>query len=251
MATRRPAPPPGGDWRRRMRVRGSWPQHAIARFGWLIVGGVVGLACALLGTIGVLTSADNDLSGVPGVVAVVAVSLLIFGGMAGLVVGLPLQFAMRAWLRSPNREELEAMRLAQAHARPLLPPGLRPGSWWAGVYEQCVRSVTGYHAVVRTLPHGPARTWLADAGRRLDWELDEAQRLALLGESLDSAQAPGGETVMAIAARLDTARVAFAQTTEQAASIALDLRSDTAFVEVRAQLDVLAAQAPHLRTEPT
>lgn len=54
---------------------------------------------------------------------------------------------------------------------------------------------------------------------------------------------------MTIAERLDEARTAFGQTTEQAASIALDLRSDTGFAEVRAQLDTLAAQAPHLRTE--
>jgi hypothetical protein len=40
---------------------------------------------------------------------------------------------------------------------------------------------------------------------------------------------------------------AFAETTERAASIALDLRDDSDFAQVRAQLDMLAEQAPQLR----
>ncbi|GAA1384852.1 hypothetical protein GCM10009613_16330 [Pseudonocardia kongjuensis] len=250
MAPRRPAPPPGGDWRRRMRVRGRWPQHALARFGALIIGGFAALGFGVLGMIGVAVSEEpSGLDGVPGMLAILVVTVLFVGIPVGLLVGLPVQFATRAWLRSPSPDELAAMRLAQGEARPVLPPGLRAGSWWAGAYEDCVRAVTAYHAVVRTTPDGPARSWLVDVGRRLDWQLDEALRLAVLGESLDSGHAPGGPTAVTIAERLDEARTAFGQTTEQAASIALDLRSDTGFAEVRAQLDTLAAQAPHLRTE--
>ncbi|BBG03376.1 MULTISPECIES: hypothetical protein [Pseudonocardia] len=250
MASKRPAPPPGGDWRRRMRVRGGRLQHAMARFGALIIGGLAAFGFGLLGMIGMAVSEEpSTLDGVPGAIAILLVMVMFVGIPAGLLVGLPVQLATRAWLRSPSPDELAAMRAAQGQARPVQPPGLRPGSWWAGAYEDCVRAVTAYHAVVRTTPDGPARSWFADVGRKLDWQLDEALRLAVLGESLDAGQAPGGPTAVTIAARLEEARAAFGQTTEQAASIALDLRSATGFADVRAQLDTLAAQAPHLRTE--
>ncbi|MEV1295468.1 hypothetical protein [Pseudonocardia sp. NPDC049635] len=233
-----------------MRVRGRWPQHALARFGSLIVGGIAALGFGVLGLIGMaVTDEPSSLDGLPGALAILIVTVLFVGIPFGLLVGLPVQLATRAWLRSPSPQERAAMQAAQGQARPVLPPGLRPGSWWAGAYEDCVRAVTAYHAVVRTTPDGPARSWFTDVGRQLDQQLDEALRLAVLGESLDAGQAPGGPTAVVIADRLEQARAAFGQTTEQAASIALDLRSDTGFAEVRAQLDTLAAQAPHLRTE--
>lgn len=248
--SRRPAPPPGGDWRRRMRVRGGWPQHALARFGWLVVGAAVGAVFAVFGLIGVAVSDDpTGPTGFGGAVAVVVGSFLLFGLPAALFVGLPVQYATRAWLRSPNADEREAMRVAQGQARSVQPPGLRAGSWWSGAYGDCVGAVTAFHAVVRTLPDGAARTWFTDIGRRLEWELDEALRLAQLGEGIDSG-APGGSAARTIADRLEGARAAFARTTDRAATIALDLRVDSGFDDVAAQLDVLAAQAPHLRGHP-
>ena len=47
--------------------------------------------------------------------------------------------------------------------------------------------------------------------------------------------------------RLRAAKKSFAETTERAAAIALELRDDSDFVLVRAQLDLLAEQAPQLR----
>jgi acyl carrier protein phosphodiesterase len=47
--------------------------------------------------------------------------------------------------------------------------------------------------------------------------------------------------------RLRAAKTSFAETTERAAAIALDLRRDSDFVRVRAQLDMLAEQVPQLR----
>jgi hypothetical protein len=46
---------------------------------------------------------------------------------------------------------------------------------------------------------------------------------------------------------LGAAEKAFAETTERAATIALDLRDESDFERVRAQLDMLAEQAPQLR----
>ncbi|WP_147263933.1 hypothetical protein [Prauserella sp. PE36] len=52
-----------------------------------------------------------------------------------------------------------------------------------------------------------------------------------------------------VAELLRAAETSFAETTERAAAIALGLRDDSDFVRVRAQLDMLAEQAPNLRAE--
>jgi hypothetical protein len=101
---------------------------------------------------------------------------------------------------------------------------------------------------VATLSAGPGRDWLADIGTTLDAELAEALRLARLGESLEPDELTGpGETVYQVLDRLRAAKQSFAETTERAAEIALDLRKHSDFVHVRAQLDVLAEQVPQLR----
>jgi hypothetical protein len=93
------------------------------------------------------------------------------------------------------------------------------------------------------------RDWFAAVGETLDGELAEALRLARLGETLepaDDGEEPG-DTAQRVLGLLCTAETAFAETTERAAEIALDLRDESDFVRVRAELDVLAEQAPQLR----
>jgi hypothetical protein len=134
-------------------------------------------------------------------------------------------------------------------ARAVLPVyGLRHHGRWERFYEACARSVATYHDVVATVPYGVGRNWLADIGTTLDAELAEALRLAQLGESLepDELTAPG-KTVYKVLERLRSAKQSFAETTERAAAIALDLRRESDFVQVRAQLDTLAEQVPQLR----
>jgi hypothetical protein len=46
---------------------------------------------------------------------------------------------------------------------------------------------------------------------------------------------------------LRAAEKAFAETADRAVAIGLDLRAESDFVHVRAQLDLLAEQAPNLR----
>jgi hypothetical protein len=138
---------------------------------------------------------------------------------------------------------------ASPTARAALPVyGLRRHGRWERFYEACARSVATYHDVVATVPHGAGRDWLADIGTTLDAELAEALRLAQLGESLepDELTTPG-ETVYKVLERLRSAKHSFAETTERAAAIALDLRRESDFVQVRAQLDTLAEQVPQLR----
>lgn len=251
MATKRPAPPPGGDWRRRMAVRGGRVSHTIAAHGWLVfllVGVAVGIVLGI--AIGVSETGQYPADELIARTIGSAIAGVIFCAVPSvLFVGLPGQFLARSYLRSASPQERQAMQQATADAPAALPDGLSPGSRWARAYEGCVGSVTAFHGVVRTVPDGPAKDWLLGIGRRLDGELAQALRTARLGESVEIG-APGGDVARSVGAQLEVARTAFHDTTTHAASIALDLRTESNFEAVRSQLDVLAAQAPHLRPDP-
>jgi hypothetical protein len=231
------------DWRARMAVRGGPLSHAIARSGWLVFA-VLG-ALVMVG-VAVLYAANPTADAVDNGVAANFVGAVIvmapIGAAIGALLGLPAQFAARAWLRNPTDAERRAAREAvPAH-------GLRASGRWARSYEVCARSVTAYHEVVATLPDGAGRDWLAGIGETLDDELSESLRLARLGESLepDGADELDG-TALRVLDRLRAAEKSFDETTERAAAIALELRDESDFVRVRAQLDMLAEQTPHLR----
>lgn len=239
-----------GTWRERMAVRGGRVSHALAASGWVVLGGL-GAVCGLLVTLVYVLSGQEYGSSVAGRV-IGGVILFVPAGFVlfAVLFGLPTQFAARAWLRTPSRVELDAARAAGADAPPAVPEGLREGSRWADVFAGCARSVTAFHTVVGTLEHGPAREWFTGVGRTLDRELDEALRLARLGQSLETADRPAGGTADEVAERLRQARAAFAETTERAAATALALGPRSDLAAVRAQLDMLAAQVPVLRSDP-
>ncbi|WP_349301722.1 hypothetical protein [Pseudonocardia nematodicida] len=249
MAPRGPVPPPGGDWRRRMAVRGGKVSHTLASHGllvFLLAGVVLGLVVGV--SIGLAPPDPGDPELGVRLIAGAIVGMIFCAVPSVLFLGLPAQTLARSYLRSASPEEREAMSRAAARAPDYVPDGLRHGSRWARAYSGSVGSVTAFHGIVRTVPDGPAREWLQEIGKRLDTELAEALRLARLGETVE-AGAPGGDAARDVGARLEVARTAFHDTTEHAASIALDLRADSGFDDVRAQLDQLAAQAPHLRRE--
>ncbi|MCT2584108.1 hypothetical protein [Actinophytocola gossypii] len=247
------AAPAFGDWRARMALRGGPVTHMIARAGW----GVFAVLCAVL-MVGVAVlyaanpgenGADNSTGAnfIGGMIAFVPI-----GAAIGALLGLPAQFAVRSWLRTPTELERRAARAAEEHATRFVADGLRASGWWAGAYERCAKSVTAFHAVVGTLRHGAGQDWFTGIGDTLDLELAEALRLARLGEGLAPDVSNGARLTGAALEAADLLRAAersFAETTERAASIALDLRDETDFVRVRAQLEMLAAQAPHLRAE--
>ncbi|WP_226356078.1 MULTISPECIES: hypothetical protein [unclassified Pseudonocardia] len=250
MARGMPAPPPGGDWRRRMAVRGGRVSHTLAAHGWLVAL-LLGAACGIgigvamgIAEAGSYPAAEVIGRSIGGTIA----GVLFCSIPAVLFLGLPSQALARAYLRSASPAEQEAMRRATENAPASLPDGLVAGSRWARAYSGCVGSVTAFHGVVRTVPDGAAKDWLHDIGRNLDAELAEALRTARMGESLESA-GQGSEVARTVGARLEVARTAFHDTAELAASIALDLRVDSGFDDVRSQLDQLAAQAPHLRRQ--
>jgi hypothetical protein len=229
------------DWHKRMAVRGGPVSHALARAGWLVfgmLGSLVMVAFALqYASDPGADAVDNGFAAnlVGGLIVMMPI-----GAVIGALLGLPVQFAARASLCAPTRAERRAAREVEpAH-------GLRDGGRWARAYENCARSVAAFHAAVATLPEGAGRDWFDEIGTTLDDELAEALRLARLGEGLAPDGEPSG-TALTVADMLGAAEKAFAETTERAATIALDMRDEPDFGRVRAQLDMLAEQAPQLR----
>jgi hypothetical protein len=240
-----------GDGREQARLPGSGAPSESARKTWVafaVLGVVVTILVAVLNTVS------------PGYLIV----LLPAGAALGGFVGFWVQLVGQAWLGNPPaatpanldagragliQAQLQAARAAADAAATRAPEhGLQPTSRWARAYLACVRSVAAYHAVVGEVPAGTGRDWLADIGTTLDRELAEALRLARLGESL-APEGPGGpsETARRVLERLRAAKKSFAETTDRAVAIALDLRAESDFIRVRAQLDLLAEQAPNLR----
>lgn len=224
-----------------MALKGGPLSHAIARAGWFVfamVGAVlmVGVAAWYAANPGE-RGADNSTAAnfVGGLIVMAPI-----GAVIGALIGLPAQFAARTWLRNPTEAERRAAREAVPEH------GLASGRW-ARSYETCARSVAAYHEVVATLPRGAGRDWLAGIGETLNEELAESLRLARLGESLDPGDGRLDGTARRVLDRLRAAEKSFAETTERAAAIALELRDESDFVRVRAQLDMLAEQTPHLR----
>lgn len=122
-------------------------------------------------------------------------------------------------------------------------------SEWSRVLETCEDAVRRYHQVVDATVDGPVRDWLANVADDLEEELDEAVRLARLGH----ATAPDGdteasETTQLIMARLTEAEQSFMETVNRATKIALSATADTEFEQIRAHLELLRAEAPHLRS---
>lgn len=235
------------DWRARMVVRGGPLSHAIARAGWLVFGalGAIVMVAAAAGFAANPgeDSLDNGFAAnlVGGLIVMMPIGAVL-GGLLGLLG----QFAARSWLTTPTEAERLAARDAQSRAARIAATGLTPNSRWARSYQTCAASVAAFHKVVESLPPGAGHDWFTTIGATLDGELAEALRLARLGESLGAA---GGPAAQPVADLLGTAEKSFAETTGRAAAIALDLRDDSDFVQVRAQLDMLAEQAPHLRAE--
>lgn len=234
-------------------MRGGPVSHALARLGWLVFA-VLGVL-AMIGVAVLYTSDPGEYGSDNSPAANFLAGVIVFtpiGAVLGALIGLPVQFAARSWLRNPTEAERRAARAAYLEeTAPRLPEhGLQPHGRWARFYEACARSVATYHDVVATVPEGAGRDWLTNIGATLDEQLAEALRLAQLGESLE----PGnhgtpGETAYRVLERLRVAKKSFDDTTERAASIALDLQKDSDFLRLRAQLDMLAEQAPNLRED--
>lgn len=143
------------------------------------------------------------------------------------------------------------MRHPGAVPRPHPEPLPALSRYWNGYVDGCAAAVTRFHRITRALPAGPARTWLAEIGQRLDTELDAVRRLATVGDSIEPAWFwLSEEPAKRIAQRLDAARSAFADAVSQAAEVAEQVALDPAHNDVRANLEVLSRQASQLAVAP-
>lgn len=236
------------EWRAGMRTRGGRVTHTIARAGWMIFGGVGAALGVVLGVMFGVAEDDPD----SGFVGMFIGGMIIFVPICAVVfvlVGFGAQFGLRAWLRTAPPVVSEEERKDDEMAAQVDEAGLRAESRWAEHYEHCLRSVAGFHDIVAALPADAAGEWFDDIGQKLDNQLAEALRLAKLGDSLEesnNSEQQLSPTAVRIDESLQTAMDAFAQTTERAASIALELHGDADFTRVRSQLDMLHQQAPQL-----
>lgn len=224
--------------------------HAVSTAGWAIFGVVGAALMFLVAVLYAFSPGEHADNGFVGNLFGGAIVFMPIGAVLGGLVGFGAQRAARAWLRSAPPVESSTARGKRLAAERSAAAGLDPSSEWSRRYQKCLRSVTAYHELVRGLDGGAAKDWLADVGATLDAELDEALQLAKVGESLDHGE-PGelSPTAKRAGEQLDDAVRSFADTADRAAAIALDLRDDSDFAKVRAQLDVLAEQTPHLRTD--
>ena len=122
---------------------------------------------------------------------------------------------------------------------------------WSRYVGGCTNSVTRFHQITVALPTGPARTWLADIARRLDFELEAVRRLAAVGDSIEPARFRISEKpAKRIAHRLGAAQSAFADAVSRAAEIAEEVALDPAHSDVQAHLELLSRQASQLALAP-
>jgi hypothetical protein len=129
------------------------------------------------------------------------------------------------------------------------PPSL--SRYWNRYVGHCAGSVARFRRITYALPAGPARTWLGEIAQRLDVELDAVRRLAIVGDSIESAWfRVREEPAKRIAQRLEAARTAFADAVSQAAEVAEQVALDPAHSDVRANLEVLSRQASQLALAP-
>lgn len=143
------------------------------------------------------------------------------------------------------------MRHAGGVPRPQPEPPPALSRYWNGYVSGCASSVARFHRITRALPPGPARTWLAEIGRRLDAELDAVRRLATVGDSIEPSWfRVREEPAKRIAHRLDAARTAFDAAVSEAAEIAEQVAIDPAHSDVQAHLEVLSRQASQLALAP-
>lgn len=235
------------DGGRRRRLK-----HVFARSGWAICAVLCGLLFVLMY---IVDQVDDQELGKLIVGAIVV--LFPLGGVIGAGIGWVVQMAARGVLRAAGDwppPEVAAGRHAQVAgpgAWPVPVPTVSPYDGMDGDfradYRRCEAAVERFRAIVASAAESPAKDWLRGLAGDLDAELVEAGRLARLGSAL----ARGNQSTAAVPAdQLKTAAASFDATAAQAGEIALTLAEGPEFERVRAQLDMLASQAPTLRAAP-
>ncbi|SFP73098.1 hypothetical protein SAMN05421810_103238 [Amycolatopsis arida] len=230
-----------------MSGRGS--RSRVARAGWAFGGAIGAGILAVVALIAGVTDADPE-QGVGIDIAAYLIVLVPIGLVLGCLVGLCVQVAARARLAHRGRPSRPA---ARQPVPPAPPPAIPLTGEWARHHVRCRDLVARFRVIVDSAPADAQPTrWLRDIAADLDKELVEVERLARYGQALapTAPRATDDPTVRRIVDRLERAERGFDATVRRAGDIVLNLAGDQQFARIRAQLDVLGKEAPHLRDLP-
>lgn len=226
----------------------------IGRTGWSLGATIGALVFAVFGVIAGLT--DHDPGNGLGETILDWLAGVIPAGIGfGVVIGGLAQWTAR---KLPDRPTKAAVT-GTAPADDTPPLATSPedtegldGGTYAAYYRRCWESVSRFRDIANTVPAGPAQDWLLQLAADLELELREALRLARYGSILAPVSRGRTDTTLRrITDRLTEAERAFAGTVRRASDIAINLTEEHDFVAIRAQLDVLSKEAPHLRSKPS
>lgn len=238
-----------------------------ARAGWAVglgLGALVGLLFILLGVL----TADGAAGSPLGFVLFGSIMMPPAMGVGAAIGGIAQSRAKARFARNHRPQPLMQQPLTQQRftpwppatrqampphvpAPPALPPihpeGIGSGDW-AGRYQRCRTAVRKFHAIVDATAPSTGRDWMRSIAVDLTGELDEVLRLVRYGVVLAPAPTPDADpTALELARRLDEAETAFEETVSHAGRIAVELTDQVDFERIRAELTMLAEQAPRLR----
>ncbi|MEU4444358.1 hypothetical protein AB0K14_18885 [Actinosynnema sp. NPDC050801] len=196
----------------------------------LLIGTVLMTALIMFGI--ALPSSADDEPGPSVVVSFIASGMLgaVMGGVPGTFIGLVVGAVRR-------------------RSRPVLPPPPPPppplppvNDRWSAMVGRCELAVRRVYAAVATVPVSPARDWLERIAAQFANELSDVRRIADLGRAL------GADQNHPVTGRLHAAVRDFTAFEDEVGRVALQLLNQTSLDAVRAHLEVLEQQLPHLGT---
>ncbi|WP_367134665.1 hypothetical protein [Saccharothrix sp. HUAS TT1] len=196
----------------------------------LIIGTALMTALIMLGI--ALPSASEDEAAPPLAATFVASGILgvMLGGVPGTLVGLIVGSVRR------RRPAL----LPPAPMMAPLPPPPAPNDRWSAMVARCELAVRRVGAAVATVPASPAREWLERIAAQFAGELSDVRRIADLGRAL------GADQKHPVTERLSAAVRDFTAFEDEVGRVALQTLNHRSLDAVRAHLELLEQQLPHL-----
>ncbi|MEU4739428.1 hypothetical protein AB0G02_03045 [Actinosynnema sp. NPDC023658] len=196
----------------------------------LIIGTALMTALFMFGL--ALPSSPGNETGVSLAASFIASGMLgvVMGGVPGTLVGL----VVGAVRRRPRPVLLPPPPV-------FVPPPPHPvNDRWSAMVGRCELAVRRVHGAVGTVPPSPSREWLERIAGQFAGELSNVRRTADLGRAL------GAEQNHPVTERLAAAVRDFTSFEDEVGRVALQLLNQASLDTVRAHLEVLEQQLPHL-----
>ncbi len=195
----------------------------------LLIGTALMTTLIMLGT---TLSSPDDVTGVSIAASLVASGIVgvFLGGIPGTLIGLVVGVARRRRPALPPPPP----------PRSTLPPPPPVNDRWSAMAGRCELAVRRVGAAVATVPPSPARDWLERIAAQFAGELTDVRRMADLGRALDA------DRNHPVTQRLATAVRDFTSFEDEVGRVALQTLNHRSLDAVRAHLEVLEQQLPHL-----